>query len=60
MGRSPMTTSDAATKSFVDQINNTAEFMLWRDIVTAAKTNPGLADLLDRAKEFYILGKDNG
>lgn len=36
------------------------EEMEWVKIVRAAKNNPGLTDLLNRAKEFYILGHDNG
>ena len=29
----------------------------WRDILEASKTNPGLADLIDKAEVFYRLQK---
>lgn len=34
------------------------EAKLWGEMRRAAKTNPGLQDLLDRAKEFYQLSKN--
>lgn len=30
----------------------------WRDILEASKTNPGLADLIDKAEVFYRLIKN--
>lgn len=30
---------------------------LWGNIIRAAETNVGLRDLLDQAKEFYLLSK---
>jgi len=32
----------------------------WIKIIRAAKNNPGLTDLLNQVKEFYILGANNG
>ena len=33
---------------------------LWREIHRAAKSDPALQEILDRAKLLYFLGKDNG
>ena len=32
----------------------------WIKIIRAAKASPGLTDLLNQVKEFYILGANNG
>lgn len=41
-------------RPLVDHIRNTK---MWGDIIRAAETNPGLKELLDQAKEFYLLSK---
>jgi len=41
-------------RPLVDHIRDTK---IWGNIIRAAETNPGLRDLLDQAKEFYLLSK---
>lgn len=52
--------SERGSPGFIPSRKNVVsdEEMEWVKIVRAAKNNPGLADLLDRAKEFYILGSN--
>ena len=41
-------------------VNDYAEDKLWGDIHRAAKNNPALQEVLDRAKLLYYLSKENG
>lgn len=43
---------------FKEMMAHAAETILWRDILREAKTNPGLAELLDKVEAFYFLGKE--
>ena len=52
-------TDDLITQEYFNKVaTKDAEHKLWRDIVEASKTNPGLTELLDRAKIYYYLGKE--
>lgn len=48
---------DARTADGRPLSDHIEESQLWGEIRRAAKTNPGLRELLDQAKEFYLLSK---
>ena len=55
--------TEATTKSYIDDeidkaVRRVDEQKLWNDILLASKTDPGLVELLDCVKMYYVLGKE--